>query len=80
MTPGGLPVLRLNVACGQEGEELALEVTMTGQAAREVAARLSAGDGVYVVGRLRAVARHARSGIRTTGVEVIASEVRPWPG
>jgi len=74
-TPSGKPVLRLRVDCGEQGEELEVDVVMTGESARELGATLKAGYQVRVAGALRAVWSNSRSGIRERQIEVVASEV-----
>jgi single-stranded DNA-binding protein len=76
ITPAGTAILRLSVECGGEGEELRLDVVMTGEAARDVASRLRAGAEVRVVGTLRAVGRSALRGSRNA-IELLASEINP---
>ncbi|MHB8380854.1 MAG: single-stranded DNA-binding protein [Candidatus Binataceae bacterium] len=70
VTPAGTPVLNFVVECSEGAEKLSLEVVMTGNAAREVAAQLRRGVTVAVKGRLRAVAGRA---IGAPGIEVVAS-------
>ncbi len=74
-TPSGKPVLRLRVDCGEQGEELEVDVVMTGESARELGVTLKAGYQVRVAGALRAVWCNSRSGIRERQIEVVASEV-----
>lgn len=72
VTPAGTPVLHFSVECAEPAEKLSLEVVMTGEAAREVAAGLKRGAVVAVTGRLRAAAARA---IGTAGIEVVASRI-----
>jgi single-stranded DNA-binding protein len=72
VTPAGTPVLNFSVECAEPAEKLNLEVVMTGEAAREIAAELKRGAAVAVTGRLRGVAAHA---IGTAGIEVVASRI-----
>lgn len=60
--------------CGEGREILRLGVVMTGDAAREIAARITAGATVKVTGTLRPVRGRAwASGV--TGVEVLADGI-----
>jgi single-stranded DNA-binding protein len=79
-TPGGTALLRLAIDCGGAGENLRLEVVMTGEPAREAAARLETGQALYVSGRLRAVRPTSRPALRTRPIEVLASEIKPMAG
>lgn len=72
VTPAGTPVLNFSVECAEPAEKLCLEVVMTGEAAREIAAELKRGAVVAVSGRLRAAASRA---IGTAGIEVVASRI-----
>jgi len=74
-TPTGKPLLRLRVDCGAPGEELEVEVVMTGETGRELGSSLKAGHQVWVAGALRAVWCNSRSGIRERQLEVVASQV-----
>jgi single-stranded DNA-binding protein len=76
-TPGGTPLLRLQVECGAPGEELRLPVVMVGEAARATAAQLRSGQELRVAGRLRPVARSTNAGVARQSVEVLANEIRP---
>jgi primosomal replication protein N len=78
-TPTGMPVVKIEVDCGEGRESLRLEVVMAGEAARELGARLGAGATVRVTGALRPVQRRARSGIVLGGVEVVASAIDEVP-
>jgi primosomal replication protein N len=73
-TPTGLPVIRIEVDCGESRELLRLGVVMAGEGARELGVRLAAGTTVKVIGTLRAV-RGRVSSSAASGVEVLASEV-----
>jgi single-stranded DNA-binding protein len=72
VTPAGTPVLNFSVECAEPAEKLSLEVVMTGEAAREIAARLRRGSEVAIEGRLRASAKRA---IGAAEIEVIASRI-----
>jgi primosomal replication protein N len=72
VTPAGTPVLNFSVECAQADEKLSLEVVMTGEAAREIAAELKRGAVVTIEGRLRAAASRA---IGAAGIEVVASRI-----
>jgi len=72
VTPAGTPVLNFSVECAEPPEKLSLEVVMTGEAARAIAAQLRRGSEVAVEGRLRASAARA---IAVAGVEVVASRI-----
>jgi single-stranded DNA-binding protein len=74
-TPSGKTLLRLRVDCGEPGEELEVEVVMTGEHGRELGSSLRAGQQVWVAGALRAVWSNSRSGIRERQLEVVASQV-----
>jgi primosomal replication protein N len=78
-TPTGMPVVRIEVDCGEGRESLRLEVVMAGEGARELGARLVAGATVRVSGALRPVQKRARSGIVLGGVEVVASAIDEIP-
>jgi hypothetical protein len=73
-TPTGIPVIRIEVDCGEGRELLRLGVVMVGEGAREIGARLGAGAAVKVTGTLRAVRGRVWSSA-ASGVEVLASEV-----
>jgi single-stranded DNA-binding protein len=75
-TPSGTALLRLAIDCGAAGEDLRLEVVMTGEPAREAAARLETGQALYVSGQLRAVGRAGGPALRVRPVEVLASEIK----
>ena len=74
-TPSGMPVMRLEVDCGDGREMLRLNVVMAGDAARELGVRLRAGSTVSVVGALRAVRGTVASAAAVRGVEVVASKI-----
>jgi primosomal replication protein N len=73
-TPTGIPVVRIEVDCGEGRELLRLGVVMAGEGARELGARLDAGAAVKVTGTLRVVRGRVWSSA-ASGVEVLASEV-----
>jgi primosomal replication protein N len=74
--PAGMPVLRIEVSCGEARDALRLAVVMAGEGARELGARLEAGSTVTVTGTLREVCGRTRLRSATLGVEVVANEVR----
>ena len=76
-TPAGTALLRLAVDCGSAGDALRLEVVMASEGAREVAARLRAGQELYVQGRLRAAGRAGKPSSGIQSLEVLASEIKP---
>lgn len=71
-----MALLRLAIDCGAAGEDLRLEVVMTGEPAREVAARLEIGQALYVSGRLRFVGPAGGLALRARTVEVLATEIK----
>jgi primosomal replication protein N len=77
VTPAGTPVLRITVDCGARQGELLLAVVMTGECARELAPRLSAGAEVSVRGSLFAVHRRTKAGLASAGIELVAEEIEP---
>jgi primosomal replication protein N len=76
VTPSGRGLLRLSVDCGEEHAPLMLEVLVMGDAARELARSLSAGQWISAVGSLRAVRRGALGGPGHQQLQVVAAEVR----
>ena len=74
-TPAGTSVLRIIVQAGDGSPDFALAVTMTGEAARQVGARLKAGIEVTVKGSLKAVRRKTKSAIIETAYEVVADSI-----
>jgi single-stranded DNA-binding protein len=80
-TPGGMSVLRLAVDCGEDGEQLRLDVVMVGEQARARAAGLRSGQEIRVSGRLRS-AKPANSGFGRNEIEVLATDIVsvPSPG
>jgi single-stranded DNA-binding protein len=64
----------LAVTCGADGEDLVMTAVMTGDSAREIAARLRPGLQVRVAGRLRAAMRD-KAHIGKAAIEVIADSV-----
>ena len=77
VTPSGRPLLHLTLECGSVSEPLALEVTMTGEESRRVAAALKPGHKLQVVGSLKAIVRRDKAGLRMHQVAVVATEIRP---
>ncbi len=77
VTPGGTPVLRMTVDCGNDGEELKLPVVMTGDPAMAIKALLEPGRPVRVVGRLRAIGAGLSGLVAHPKFEVIAESVEP---
>jgi primosomal replication protein N len=71
-TPTGIPVLRVEVDCGEGRELVRLGVVMAGEGAREIGERLAAGAVVKVAGKLRAARGRVWSSA-ANGVEVLAS-------
>src|ERR1700732_5142347 len=62
-TPTGMPVVKIEVDCGEGRESLRLEVVMAGEAARELCARLGAGATGRGSGALRPLQKSARAGV-----------------
>jgi single-stranded DNA-binding protein len=73
-TPAGTSVLRILAQAGED-PELALVVTMTGEATRRVAGVLKPGIDVTVKGSVKAVRRRLNSGIVQTSFEVVADSI-----
>jgi primosomal replication protein N len=71
-TPAGTPVLRFTVECGAPGEELRLNVVMTGEPALSAKPLLERGGQVKVNGRLRALKGSLKTG---AGFEVVAASI-----
>jgi primosomal replication protein N len=74
-TPSGMPVMRLEVDCGDGREGLRLRVVMAGEGARELGGHLRAGSTVNVIGALRAVRAPVGPHAVARGVEVVASKI-----
>ncbi len=74
ITPTGTAVLRIAVECGAEADGLTLMAVMSGEGAREIAARLKPASLVRIAGRLRQAAR-GKAEIGRPGIEVIADSV-----
>jgi primosomal replication protein N len=73
-TPAGTALLRIVVDCGAPENELIMNVVMTGERARAIAAELVVGREVRATGSLRATV--ARGGAIARGtVEVVADEI-----
>lgn len=72
VTPGGVPVLRMLVECGDPCDRFALWVLMAGERGRAIATVLRRGAAVEVSGRLRPVASPQATG---AGVEVMADRI-----
>ena len=71
-TPAGTTVLRFTVECGAHGEELRLNVVMTGESALSAKPLLERGGQVKVNGTMRALKGSLKTG---AGFEVVAASI-----
>ena len=77
VTPTGLPVAHLNLECGSEGEELRLELIMSGEAARTSTASLKPGQTIHARGSLKTITRVSKAGIKDSRICLMATEIEP---
>jgi primosomal replication protein N len=74
ITPAGTPVLRFTVDCGAPGEQLRLEVVMTGESALAAGKVLAPGCQAKVIGRMRSL-KGLKASRNDAAFEVVAASV-----